>query len=135
MCRARIACVSTLHIYLAVQDWNPGLPFTGAAFLGHAKFLVFAVLFALTGFAITIIARSTLVGVLAVVALAAVTLTQAVAAAAPALDALFPVSAARNLPLDADDLTAGPGHALLVLTGWACLSVGLAWAPFIRRDS
>ncbi|MEU6785428.1 ABC transporter [Nonomuraea angiospora] len=50
---------------------------TGAAFLGHGRFVAFAVLSGLTGFGVTVIARSTLVGVIVTIAQIAVTMTQA----------------------------------------------------------
>lgn len=132
-----IAGISTAFMYAAVEDWNPGLLVTGAAFLGHGRFVAFAVLSGLTGFGITVIARSTLVGVIVTIAQIAVTMTQALAGAAPALDALLPVSAARNLLLDPgiNRLTAGPGHALLVLIAWAGVTTAVAGITLGRRDA
>jgi ABC-2 type transport system permease protein len=57
--------------------------------------------------------------------------------AAPArLDALFPLSAGRNLLLDPalGELTAGRVHAALVIAGWGALSLAGAFALFRRRD-
>jgi ABC-2 type transport system permease protein len=132
-----IAAISTAFMYAAVRDWNPGLLLSTDAFLGHGKFVVFAVLFSLTGSAITVIARSTLIGIIVSVALSAITMTQVLAGAAPALDALFPVSAARNLLLDSDlsRLTAGPEHGLVVLVGWTLATTVLAGISLRRRDA
>ncbi len=132
-----IAGVSTAFMYAAVKDWNPGLLLSGDAFLGHGKFVVFAVLFSLTGFAITVIARGTLAGVTVVVALIALTMTQVPSGTAPALDSLLPVSAGRNLLLDAgvNRLSAGPGHGLLMLVGWALVTTVVAGITLGGRDA
>ena len=131
-----VSVISTGFMYLAVRDWNPGLLLTAEAFVGHGRFLAFAVLFSLTGLAITLIARSTLTGITVTVALIAVTMTQ-VLAAVPDVDALFPLSAARNLLLDPgiDDLTASPEHGFLVLTGWTAITAVAAGATLLRRDA
>lgn len=102
-----MAGVSVGFMYAAVKDWNPGLLVTGETFLGHARFLAFAVTYSLIGLAVTVAARSSLAGVVCTVVLFAVTMIQA----APDLDALLPLSAARNLLLDpgVNDLSAGRG--------------------------
>jgi hypothetical protein len=132
---ALLAAVDTVFVELVVADWEPGLPFTGEAFLWRARFLVLAVSFGLAGFAIALVARSTLAGVAGAVALTMVTMTQVLARVAPAVDALLPYSAARNLMVSADDLTAGPGHALLVLAGWALAAPAVAGLVLARRDA
>lgn len=132
---ALLSAVDTVFVQLVVADWEPGLPFTGEAFLWRARFLLFAVSFGLAGFAITVITRSTLAGVIGTVALTMVTMTQLLARVAPAVDALLPYSAARNLMVSADDLTASPGHAVLVLAGWALLAPAVAGVVLARRDA
>lgn len=93
-------------------------------------------MFSLTGLAITLIARSTLTGIMVTVALSAITMTQ-VLVAVPDVDALFPLSAARNLLFDPgiDNLTASPEHGLLVLTGWTVITAVAAGATLLRRDA
>lgn len=132
-----IVAISTAVLYDAVRDWNPGLLLTDAVFLGHAKFVAFAVLFPLIGFAATIVGRGVLAGILVSVALIGVTMTQVLAATAPAVDALLPVSAGRNLLLDPElsDLQAGPAHALTVLIGWTLAAVVAAGITLHRRDA
>jgi ABC-type transport system involved in multi-copper enzyme maturation permease subunit len=132
-----MAGMSTAFMYSAIKNWNPGLLLNESAFAGQGKFLAFAVAFALTGFAITTLARSALTGIIVTVALIVVTLTQAAARVAPALDALFPVSAARNLLLDPDQnrLSASPGDGLAVLAGWAAMTTLCAGIALSRRDA
>ncbi|MEO3816593.1 hypothetical protein [Plantactinospora sp. B24E8] len=131
-----IAGVSTAFMWATVRDWDPGVVVSGEALLGQARFLTFAVLWALVGYALTLVARSTLIGVVASVALIAVTMTQVLALHLPALDALFPLSAGRNLLLNPEDsrLSAGPVHALVVLLLWPLLTVTAAGLLLHRRD-
>jgi ABC-type transport system involved in multi-copper enzyme maturation permease subunit len=132
-----IAAISAVAMCLAVNDWDPGLPASADAWSGQAAFLAFSLLTGLTTLAITIIARSTLIGVVVTVGLAVAAMTQLVAAVAPSLDALLPMSAGRNLLLDpaAGDLSAGPGHALVVLLLWPLVTGVLAWLSVRRRDA
>jgi len=128
-----MAGVSVGFMYAAVKDWNPGLLVTGETFLGHARFLAFAVTYSLIGLAVTVAARSSLAGVVCTVVLFAVTMIQAT----PDLDALLPLSAARNLLLDpgVNDLSAGRGHGLLVLCGWAAVTAAVAGVALRVRDA
>lgn len=132
-----IAGISTAFMYVAVEAWNPGLLLTGEAFAGHGRFITFAVLFCLTTLAVTIVARNTLTGIIVTVALIAITMSQVLAGVAPDLDALLPLSAARNLMLDpgVNDLTAGRVHGLLVLIGWAAVTAVAAAITLSRRDA
>ena len=132
-----IAGISTVFMYAAVRTWDPGVVTSRDALLGQGRFLVFAVLSALVGYAVTLIARSTLIGIIVTVTLVAVTMTQALAGFMPALDALFPFSAGRNLLLDPEDtkLTAGPAHALVVLVLWPVLTSAVAGLLLSRRDA
>ncbi|MEU9833230.1 ABC transporter permease [Streptosporangium sp. NPDC048047] len=133
-----IAAISTMFTYVTTRDWDPGLVTSAAAWTAQAKFLAYAVLSGLVTFAVTVIARGTLAGVLVTVALTALTMSQALAASAPALDALVPLSAGRNLilvPGDGLRLSAGPGHAVAVLVAWPLLTVVAAAITFGRRDA
>jgi len=132
-----VAVVSTAGLHYAVRNRFPGLLGSAEALRGQAAFLAFAVLSALVGAAVTLIVRSTLVGVLATVAILAVTMTQVLAVAAPQVDAVFPLSAGRNLLLDpaAARLTAGPAHALAVLVAWPVLTTAVAGVLLARRDA
>jgi ABC-2 type transport system permease protein len=132
-----IAGISTAFMYAAVKDWDPGVLTGGGALPAQGRFLAFAVLSALIGYAVTLIARSTLIGIGATVALLAVTMTQVAAVFVPGVDALFPLSAGRNLLLDPGDnrLSAGPGHALVVTMLWPVVTVGVAGVLLGRRDA
>ncbi|MBF9133043.1 ABC transporter permease [Plantactinospora sp. S1510] len=132
-----IAAISTAFMYAAVRGWDPAVVTSGGALRGQGRFLIFAVLSALVGYALTLLSRSTLIGIVASVALIAVTMTQALAGSAPALDALFPLSAGRNLLLNPADsrLTAGPVHALVVLVSWPSLTTAIAGLLLSRRDA
>lgn len=131
-----IAAVSTTFTYLAIADWEPSLLLTSGAVTRQITFLGYAVLLGLATYAITVIARSTLVGILVSVALSALAMTQ-VLAASPAVDALLPVSAGRNLLLDpaAGNLTSDPPQAAVVLLGWALLTTVAAGVALARRDA
>lgn len=132
-----IAGISTVFMYAAVRGWDAGVVTSGDALRGQGRFLVFAVLSALVGSAVTVIARSALIGIVVAVALIVVTMTQVLAVSVPALDALFPFSAGRNLLLDPEDtkLTAGPAHALVVLVLWPALTTAVAGLALSRRDA
>jgi hypothetical protein len=132
-----IAGMSTAFMYSAIRNWKPGLLLTGNAFLGQEKFLAFAVLYSLTGCAIAIVARSTLTAIIVTVALITVTMTRLLAAAAPALDALLPLGAGRNLLLNPglNRLTASPENGLFVLVGWAAVTTVCAGITLRKRDA
>ncbi len=132
-----IAAISTVFRYVAVRNWNPGLLVGAAAWRGQGAFLAFAVLTGLTALAVTLVARGTLAGIAVTTVLTALTMTQLVAAFAPGLDALLPMSAGRNLLLDraTGTLTAGPGHALAVLCAWPAVTAAAAWVALGRRDA
>lgn len=129
--------MSTACMYAAVKDWNPGVLTSGDALLAQGRLLTFAVLSALIGYAVTLIARNTLIGVGATVALIAVTMMQVLAVFVPTVDALFPLSAGRNLLLDPVDnrLTAGPAHALVVTVLWPAVTIAVAAVLLDRRDA
>ncbi|GAA3959464.1 hypothetical protein [Actinoplanes auranticolor] len=131
-----IAAISTGFSHLGVREWDPGLPVSGDALLGQAGFILYAVLLGVSTYAIAVIARSTLAAIGVSLALITVTMTQ-VLAGAPGLDALFPVSAGRNLLLNPEtsDLTSGPGQAVLVLVGWAVVTSLLAGLTLVQRDA
>ncbi|GAT70469.1 ABC-2 family transporter protein [Planomonospora sphaerica] len=135
---AVIAAISTAFMYATIKDWNPGLLVSSDAWTAQAKFLAHAVLSGLITFAVTLIARSTLAGVLVTVVLTALTMSQVLAVLAPALDALVPLSAGRNLILVPEEglrLSAGPGHAMVVLVVWPLLTTVAAAIFLSRRDA
>lgn len=132
-----IVAISTFFMFLAVRDWNPSILWDTPALTGQAKFLLFAVAYTLTVFAITVLARRTLAGIIAVVVFLGVTMSQVLAAFAPTVDALTPMSAGRNLLLDAvgNNLTASPTHGAAVILGWAVVTLAVAAIALRRRDA
>ncbi|MDA2803391.1 ABC transporter permease [Nocardiopsis suaedae] len=131
-----LAALSTFFMYLGVRDWNPGILWSAEALAGQGRFLLYAVTATLIGFAVTLVARRTLVGIIAVTAFIALTMAQ-VFAAVPAIDALLPLSAARNLLLEptTNVLSASPLHGAAVLTGWATVAVTGAAVAIRLRDA
>ena len=129
-----VEAISTLFVWLAVKDWNPGLLTTGPALGEQGRLLLFAVTTGLVSFALTTIVRGTLGGVVVTVALLFLAMGQVLA---PVLDALLPISAGRNLILDpvGNNLTAGPAYAVVVLIGWSLMTVAAAGWVLHRRDA
>lgn len=132
-----ITMLSTLFLYIAVQDWNPAILISGAALAGDAKFIFFTVGYTLTVFALTVAARRTLLGIIAIVVFLGLTMSQILAVTMPAIDALTPMSAARNLLLDpvGNTLTGDPVGATAVIVGWGVLAVAAAAFMLHRRDA
>jgi hypothetical protein len=135
---ALIALVSAAALYAAVRDWDPGMMTSTGALLGQSKFLSYAVLTALVGLAFGILARSSLAGILLTVGLTALTMTQLPLSFAPALDALLPMSAGRNLLLNPGTeppLSSGPTKAMLVSVAWPLITLAAAGLSLARRDA
>ncbi|GAA1609869.1 hypothetical protein [Actinoplanes couchii] len=132
-----VEAISSAYLYASVQDWNPGLVYAAGTLAEQARLLALAVLVSLVSFAITTLARSTLIGVVVSVLLMALTMTQVLARTVPSVDALLPVSAGRNLVLDAADadLSSGPVRAAVVLVAWAVVSTLVAGVVLSRRDA
>ncbi|MEU4553842.1 hypothetical protein [Micromonospora violae] len=132
-----VELISNAYLFLAVKDWNPGLLLGRDTLADQGKLLALAVLVSLVSFAITTLARSTLIGIVVSVLLMALAMTQVLARTVPAVDALLPVSAGRNLLLDpADaDLSSSAAYAAFVLVGWALLSALAAGLLLSRRDA
>lgn len=129
--------ISNAFMYLAVKDWNPGLLLSRDTLIDHGKLFALAVLVSLISFAVTTLSRSTLIGIVASVVLMAVAMTQVLAKTIPAVDALLPVSAGRNLLLDPADneLSSGATYAAVVLVAWALLTTLAAGYALSKRDA
>lgn len=132
--------VGYLTVFLTVKDWEPSILWDSELFLSCARLLLFMVTATLIGFGITLLTRSTLVGIIFSVVSIMLVFAQVVAMVSPSLDAiLVPFSAARNLLLQGQDsgppTTAGALHGALVLIGWALLTVGSAAVAMTRRDA
>ena len=132
-----IAAISAAFTYDAVKQWNPGLMTSREMLLAEGRYLAFAVLYGLTGFAISIIGRRALAGIIGSLVLVLITMSQAMTFVSPHLDALFPLSAGRNLLLEGDvnDLTSGRVQALAVLLVWAAAGVAVSGVLLNRRDA
>lgn len=132
--------VGYLTVFLTVKDWEPSILWDSELFVSYARLLLFMVTATLIGFGITLLTRSTLVGIVFSVVSIMLVFAQVVAMVSPSLDAiLVPFSAARNLLLQGQDsgppTTAGALHGALVLIGWALLTVGSAAVAMTRRDA
>ena len=127
-------------IYLASREWDPDLLWTTSMLPDAGRVLLFMVTITLTGAAITLIARTTLTGIIVSVALLTLTFSQVVALIAPVVDAFLPFSAARNLlfqdaavvpvPLSGTEL-----QGAVVLTAWAVIGSACALIMIRRRDA
>ncbi len=109
---------------------HPGAPGIGLPALVSAYLLL-----GLIGHGVAVLTR-TAVTPLAGLFVAAVLVAPTLRGAFPEVVRYLPHDAALSLTGLAED-PAAPGRlaALLVLAGWAVVSVGLAWAVFTRRDS
>ncbi|WP_433088311.1 hypothetical protein ACQP1P_20265 [Dactylosporangium sp. CA-052675] len=127
-----VVCVLVSVISVAFLWLAAGVMWSAVA--PQALFLGYAVLYSLIGHAFALAGRGMLAGLLGVVAVTAVTMTQA----APRwLDALWPLSAGRNLLLDPhvdDALSSGRLVAALVVAAWAALALTVAAVVVRRRD-
>ena len=134
------AVLTTLAMLPVVADWNPGILVSPAVLAGYARATLVAVCTTFITLGITLITRRALVGVLIMAVLLGVTITQLLARAAPGLDAVFPISAARNLLFYGSSgvvppLTSGPFSATVVLLAWAIVAVAAAAFVLSRRDA
>jgi ABC-2 type transport system permease protein len=132
-----VEVISGLFMHLAVRDRVPGLLLRSDVLADEAKLLALAALIAVVGFALTTLVRSTLLAIVSLMVLMVVTMTQVLARAIPALDALLPVSAGRNLLLDPREnaLSSGPLVASVVLVAWALVSTLAAGYVLSTRDA
>ena len=132
-----VQAVSAFFLQLAVRGRVPGLLRRSDVLTDEVKVLALAVLLCLFAFALTTLLRSTLLGVVTLLVLTIVTMTQVLARTVPALDALLPVSAGRNLLLDPreDVLSSGALLASVVLVTWAAVSTLAAGYALNLRDA
>ena len=138
-----VTAMTLLATYLAVKDWRPDLIWRPEAFIGFGGSILFVVAITLITFGITLITRRTMLGILIMMAFTGVVMTQVLYGISPVLDALTPVSAARNWLLQSEGWGPGGGPAFssspevgaAVLATWAILTpVGAALAIH-RRDA
>ena len=131
--------IAKVLLYLEFRTWETGRVWSPRFLLADIRILLFMVTAALFAYAITLIARKTLVGVIVSVVLIMATMTQLFSLISPTIDALTPFSAARNLVLAGSDvavpLTGSYIQGATVLIGWAVLTCAIAAAVMIRRDA
>ncbi|MEV6345455.1 hypothetical protein [Actinoplanes sp. NPDC051851] len=132
-----IAMISIFFLYAATRAWDPGLATSADALCGQAGFLALAVLTGLVGLAFTMLGRGTLAGIGATVVLTVLTMTRLLARLSPALDAMLPLSAGRNLLLNPaqNTLSSGPAPALIVLLLWPLVTLTATGIVLYRQDA
>lgn len=137
---AVMALVST---YLATRHWEPDLVWRPDALMGLGGAVLFLVAITLISFGFTLMTRRTLFGILITSAFTGLVMIPVLYGISPLLDALTPMSAARNWLLQTDVLedvggrpfSSGPEFGALVLASWATL-VPIAAAVTIQgRDA
>ncbi len=128
-----------LHLAVRGSDALVGGVWSPRFLLADSRVLLFMVAATVFIYTLTLIARKTLVGVIVTVLLIMVTMTQVLALVSPAVDALTPFSAARNLVLAGSDvavpLTGSPARGAAVLLTWAVVACVAAVASVLRRDA
>lgn len=135
-----LALLTSAVMFPAVRSWEPSILVSGGVLTGYLRVTLVAVCATLVALGITLLTRRALVAILVLAVLLGVTISQVVAALAPAVDAALPISAARNL-LFAESvnvvppLTSGPSTAALVLVVWALAAVAASTAALTRRDA
>lgn len=135
-----LALITNAVMFPAVRDWDPSILVSGGVLDGYLRVTLVAVCATLVALGLTLLTRRALVGILVMAVLLGVTISQVVAALAPAVDAALPISAARNLLFsDSPDvlppLTSGPSAAAIVLVVWALAAVAASAAALTRRDA
>lgn len=135
-----LALLTTGFMFVAVKDWNPGLLVSRNVLTGYLRVTLIAVCINLLALGITMLTRRGLFGILAMALLLGLTITQIVAALSPGVDALLPISAARNVLFYGSrgivpPLTSGPWFAAIVLLGWCAVAVAASVLALQHRDS
>lgn len=135
------AAMTFFFTYLSVKNWQPNLIWRPEALMQTAGGILFIVAITLMTLGITLITRRTLRGILVMGGAIVVTTSQVIASFVPTLDALTPISAARNLLLQSDTGIPGPPFSsspemgALVLAGWIVLMFSISMATIQRRDA
>lgn len=135
------AAMTLFSTYLSVKNWQPNLVWRPEALMQIAGGVLFIVAMTLLTLGITLVTRRTLHGILVMGGFIGVTVTQVLASFIPALDALTPISAARNFLLQSDigipgpSFTSSPATGAWVLAGWVVLMFIVSMATIQRRDA
>lgn len=134
------AVLTSLVMLPVVSGWNPAILVSPDVLSGYARATLVGICTTYITLGITLVTRRALVAVLIMAVLLGVTITQLLARISPGLDAVFPISAARNLLFHGSrdvvpPLTSGPGMAAVVLLAWAIGAVAVAAVVLNRRDA
>lgn len=129
--------IASAFMYAVVRDWDTSILWSADALVGQARVLLFTVAFLVISLAITLIIRNILPSIIAMTALSVLTVSSIFTYISPALDALFPLSAGRNLFSDPEflELTAGRDHATVVLLVWTVATVAVAAFFLQKKDA
>lgn len=135
------AAMTLFSTYLAVKSWQPNLIWRPEALMQIAGGVLFIVAITLLTLGITLVTRRTLNGILVMGGFIGVTISQVFASFIPALDALTPISAARNFLLQSDtgipgpSFTSSPLTGAFVLAGWVAFTFIVSMIMIQRRDA
>lgn len=131
--------IATWIMLASADGVSLGSVFTGDYVLAQLRMLLFLVAFALFPLGLTLITKRTLTGVIVAMVVIMLTMSQIVAMIAPVIDALLPLSAARNLLLQGANnpvpLTGSALNGALVLAAWAIITTVAAAVVIKRRDA
>lgn len=132
--------IAVVLIYLVIKGWDTAPLWSFSMLREIGRVILLVVTTTLTGAAITLIARRTLIGIIVSIALLTLTFSQVVAMIAPVADAFLPFSAARNLLFQGATglpvpLTGTELQGALVLTAWAVIGSSCALITIRRRDA
>lgn len=118
--------MSLVTAYFMVKDWRPELLWSHEVFIQISGNLFFLVAVTLITLGITLILKQTLSGILVMGVFLGITLTQILAGISSLLDALTPISAARNFLLQesgAAMVPPGPPYSSSNLVGGTVLAL------------
>jgi hypothetical protein len=136
-----LAAMTLFFTFFSVKNWQPNLIWTGSALKEVAGGVFLIVTLTLLTLGITLITRRTLQGMLVMGGFMGVTMSQFVARFVPTLDALTPISAARNFLLQSvadipgPSFSSSPVTGALVLAGWIVVMFIVSMATIQRRDA
>ncbi|MBO0994403.1 hypothetical protein [Bacillus sp. SD088] len=134
--------MSLITAYFMIKDWRPEFLWSPQVYIKISGGIFFLVAITLITLGFTLITRRTLLGILIMGGFIGVTMSQAIASFAPAVDAWTPISAARNLLLQEAQLPdMGPLFSSSNLMGGMVLMLWLIGVLIIslillkRRDA
>lgn len=120
------AIISLVTAYFMVKDWQLDILSSPEVFIRISGGIFFLVAITLISLGITLITRRTLLGILIMGGFIGVTMSQAIASFAPAVDAWTPISAARNFLLQEPAMPViGPPFSSSNLMGGMVLALWL----------